>query len=185
MKLTTVAWIHVAWQGTAGVNSALHENHSTSHKMSELATPTPTRASDGSAADSGAAHEAVPAVAELAGERASPPPATFTAVINIKCPDQTGVVRGSSTRGVNVLMKRGDRNPPFTDGMSDETFTRLIMSRPVCPPGMLQEEAKRRPAAENTGLQQLGTYTCVAASLSLQKPFPCFFHLCVLFPGNL
>lgn len=35
---------------------------------------------------------AVPRVAELAGETASPPPA-FTAIINIKCPDQTGVVR--------------------------------------------------------------------------------------------
>lgn len=67
--------------------------------MSDLVTPTPTRASDAGATASaaaaggdGAAQPAIPAVAELAGERASPPPATFTAVINIKCPDQTGVV---------------------------------------------------------------------------------------------
>lgn len=65
--------------------------------MSDLVAPTPTRASDASATAAaagggGAAHPTTPAVAELAGERASPPPATFTAVINIKCPDQTGVV---------------------------------------------------------------------------------------------
>lgn len=73
--------------------------------MSELVAPTPTRAGDGAAAatsgEDGAANPnpAVQAVAELAGERASPPPATFSAVINIKCPDQTGVVRGRETKG--------------------------------------------------------------------------------------
>ena len=77
--------------------------------MSEPVAPTPTRAGDGTEAAAGAAgaaasggdgatnpSPAVQAVAELAGERASPPPATFSAVINIKCPDQTGVV---STEG--------------------------------------------------------------------------------------
>lgn len=67
--------------------------------MSDLVAPTPARAGEapGVAAAGAAAAGAVgggarPAVAELAGETASPPPATFTAVINIKCPDQTGVV---------------------------------------------------------------------------------------------
>lgn len=65
--------------------------------MSDPVAPTPTRANDAAAAAAaaggdGVGHPATPAVAELAGERASPPPATFTAVINIKCPDQTGVV---------------------------------------------------------------------------------------------
>ena len=56
----------------------------------------PTRAGSGGGGASGggiAVSPHVPPVAELAGEAASPPPATFTAVINIKCPDQTGVVR--------------------------------------------------------------------------------------------
>ena len=64
--------------------------------MSDLVTPTPTRAGSGGGGASGggtAVSGHVPPVAELAGEAASPPPATFTAVINIKCPDRTGVVR--------------------------------------------------------------------------------------------
>lgn len=74
--------------------------------MSELVTPTPTRGGDGAAAaSSGAATPAVQAVAELAGERASPPHATFSAVINIKCPDQTGVVRGTAAMTTFHLIK--------------------------------------------------------------------------------
>lgn len=79
----------------------------TTRHMSELVAPTPTRAGDGAAAASGGdgaanPNPAVQAVAELAGERASPPPATFSAVINIKCPDQTGVVSGRETIRYNT-----------------------------------------------------------------------------------
>lgn len=68
--------------------------------MSNPAGSTPQMPSDGTPGG-GAGATADPAVAqpsaalrvaELAGECAAPPSATFTAVICIKCPDQTGVV---------------------------------------------------------------------------------------------
>lgn len=87
-------------------------------QMSDLASPVPTRPSDGRSEGTGGATvsevaaQQAPRVAELAGESASPPPATFTAVINIKCPDQTGVVRENGLGGdrawVRLLWLRGE-----------------------------------------------------------------------------
>ncbi|CAN0244385.1 unnamed protein product [Ectocarpus sp. 8 AP-2014] len=102
--------------------------------MSDLAAPTPARAGEGPgvAAAAGAAAAAAgtvgggarPAVAELAGETASPPPATFTAVINIKCPDQTGVVAAVAHLlhgyGINIV-----ETDQFTDPSSAVYFQRL------------------------------------------------------------
>lgn len=45
-------------------------------------------------------------VAELAGECASPPSVTYTAIINIKCPDQTGVVRNKDRLGCTISLAR-------------------------------------------------------------------------------
>lgn len=72
--------------------------------MSTLLKPTPQRSSVVAGGDaSGATLQADPVpVAELAGESASPPPATFTAIIKIKCPDQTGVV---SNRGIRMRQR--------------------------------------------------------------------------------
>eukprot|EP00904_Undaria_pinnatifida_P012236 jgi/Undpi1/8142/HiC_scaffold_24.g10613.m1 len=88
--------------------------------MSDLVTPAPTRAGSGGG---GVSHH-VPAVAELAGEAASPPPATFTAVINIKCPDQTGVVAAVAHLlhgyGINIV-----ETDQFTDPFSSVYFQRL------------------------------------------------------------
>ncbi|CAM9704902.1 unnamed protein product [Scytosiphon promiscuus] len=95
--------------------------------MSNLVAPTPQRASDAdaaAAAGGGAAPPVVRAVAELAGETASPPPATFTAIINIKCPDQTGVVAAVAHLlhgyGINIV-----ETDQFTDPSSAVYFQRL------------------------------------------------------------
>lgn len=64
-------------------------------EMSDLVTPTPSRPveEDGGTVVRTVAESLQQPVVELGGESASPPPANFYAVINVKCPDQTGVVR--------------------------------------------------------------------------------------------
>lgn len=80
------------------LSPALHVHIRFYRQMSDLVAPTATRPQDGGGATAGGGAPAyTPPVAELAGEAASPPPATFTAIMNIKCPDQTGVVRLSAT----------------------------------------------------------------------------------------